>query len=482
MEILFKTSKTEIDIIKKFFVDPNDPESAEDLAQLGRDTIRALAQIYSTGGQIDQMDPATKHWLENPHKNSPSALSAQIGEVLRRETQTRRFDSKFMGQIHPQGSKIGILANLIGAYMNTNRIYRGVSIAEAEMEENSIKWLGSIFGYDTEVSGGNITTGGTTANIEALWVAREKILSQMKTNNRKNDTPLYILSSRWRHYSIDKAATMLGMRLVTVPDNGMFKVDTKILEARAKAISAGGGRIAVIVGIAGETETGMIEDLQGLANIARKFDSFYHIDAAYGGPFVLSKTGYLFSGINQADSITVDPHKMLYTPYSAGAVLFKNSGDHLLISKVHNQGYLRNVVARVEGSMGSGGVIATWATKEMLGNEGIAALLNHNLEMADYCYHKTNSSNLIKPLYKPELNTVLIGIRPEISKVRNNALMKEIEKLTEQVSPGAIYISRNENILHGKDALRFVSMHPYTTTDDIDEMAEFLEGFIGKRI
>ena len=190
------------------------------------------------------------------------------------------------------------------------------------METDSIRWLSEIFGYDTNVSGGNITTGGTTANMEALWVAREKILEADRTNVRKNEKPLYVLVSKYRHYSIDKACNMLGLRLLEVADKD-FKVDVDSLKSKAEAIDKAGGRITVIIGIAGETETGMVEDLNKLSKVAEEYKAFFHVDAAYGGPYVLSQAKNKFCGINKADSIAIDPHKMLYTPYSAGCVYLR---------------------------------------------------------------------------------------------------------------------------------------------------------------
>lgn len=471
----------DLEAIKRFFVDPENPESANDLAKLGANTVLAMAEIYATKGDIAKMTSENRMWLTDP-KSAESPLEQQVGEVLRREAGTRIFDNYFVGQIHPQGSKIGIISNLIGAYMNTNRIYRGVSPAEAEMEIDSIKWMSDIFGYDSKRSGGNITTGGTTANIEALWVARQKAYKDQGVNERKNTEPLYVLVSKYRHYSIDKACNMLGLRLVTIPDDGNFKIDVEALSTRANAIYKAGGKIAAIIGIAGETETGMVEDLTKIADVAKKYGAFFHVDAAYGGPYVLSTEKERFQGINLADSITIDPHKMLYTPYAAGCVVFKEEEDHLLISKVHETRYLRAVVARVEGSMGSAGVIATWATKELLGNKGITTLLNHNLELADFAYRRTNESKILRPIFKPELNTLLIGLKENLglSTEKYNGIMAHIEDVVEDIKPGkTIYVSRNTEIENGKDALRFLANHPFTTEQNVDQVMTFLEDQVG---
>lgn len=474
----------ELTEIQRFFVDPENPQSAEDLVKLGADTIRAMAEIFATRGDISKMTTPTKKWLSTPEL-AETLLEQKVGEILKKESKTRLYDIYFMGQIVTQGNKIGIISNLIGAYMDTNRIYRGVSPSEAEMETDSIKWLANIFGYNSEQSGGNITTGGTTANIEALWIAREKAFDSIHINIRKNNTPLYVLVSKYRHYSIDKACEMLGLRLVTIPDNGNYKIDIKALDKRAEKISRVGGKIIAMVGIAGETETGMIENLEGIAGVAQKFESFFHVDAAYGGPYILSKAKDKFKGIDQADSITVDPHKMLYTPYAAGCILFKNENDHLLISKIHSTRYLRNVVARVEGSMASSGVIATWATIQLLGTEGISTLLNSTLDLTNFSYERLLSSNILRPIFKPELNTILIGLRDDLglSPIRYNSIMECIEEIVEKIEKGkTMYVSRNEKIDKGLDAFRFLVNSPYTTKQSIEELLSFLENEVKAHI
>src|SRR3989339_278414 len=158
--------------VREYFLDPRRPESSESLAELGADTIRAMAQIYATGGDLEKMDSKTQNWLSKSQDSD--ALVEIMGELLHRESATRKFDHKFMGQIHPQGGKVGILANLVAGYMNTNTIVKEVSSSEHRMEHEAVNWLGEMFGYDKEKFSGNIVTDGTLANITALWVAREK--------------------------------------------------------------------------------------------------------------------------------------------------------------------------------------------------------------------------------------------------------------------------------------------------------------------
>lgn len=176
---------------------------------------------------------------------------------------------------------------------------------------------------------------------------------------------------------------------------------------------------------------------------------------------------------------------MLYTPYAAGCILFKNENDHLLISKIHSTRYLRNVVARVEGSMASSGVIATWATIQLLGTEGISTLLNSTLDLTNFSYERLLSSNILRPIFKPELNTILIGLRDDLglSPIRYNSIMECIEEIVEKIEKGkTMYVSRNEKIDKGLDAFRFLVNSPYTTKQSIEELLSFLENEVKAHI
>ena len=442
------------------------------------------------------MVPDIKDWLGNP-REAETDLERVAGEVLRREAKTRRFDHRFVGQIHPQGNKIGVIGNLVAAYMNTNRIFSGVSQSEATMEHVSVRWLAKMFGYESSKSGGNLTTGGTEANIEALWIAREKALAKVHLKNLENKQSMYVFASDQRHYSVDKACELLGLRLITVESNN-FKIDTGDLETKVRDVREGGGLVAAIIGIAGETETGMVEDLQGLAKIAKENHTFFHTDAAYGGPFVLSRAKDIFKGISEADSITVDPHKMLYTPYPAGALVLKDKNDHFLISRVHQVNYLRNVVPRVVGSMGSAGVISTWATLKLFGAEGITALLDHTLDLADYAHKRVSQSEVLRPLYEPELNTLLMGLTKKFKDrwrskgLSDQQIDKEIglmeTEVFDKMNPGDNYIAINSNTDLDPDTkfkfsvFRYIGVHPYTTEKEVEESIAGLESTLTQRL
>ena len=481
--------------MREYFADPRKVESVADLKKLSGEAIEVMAWIFASGGDMSRMAPEVVSWLTESRE--AEGLRNVLGQILEREVGTRRFDNKSMAQIHPQGSKIGVLSMLVAAYMNTNTIVKEGSRGEHRREAEATAWLCEMFGYDPETASGNITTGGTLANQLALWVARDAKMMELGGDNEDHPIgKLTVLTNSYSHYSIDKVCHQLGMKLEKLPADG-YKTNIVALRQRLEWMdSEMRKRIAAVVAVAGETETGQVDDLNAIAEICEEYGVHFHVDAAYGGPFVLSRKGYLFKGINRADSITVDPHKMMWTPYAAGAVLFKDRAKHALVQNgarylqaSTNSGLTgrpseRNfgLSARGEGSMGPGGVIATWATIKLFGKEGLASLLDHTLDMTEYAYKRVEKSEILSARQELELNEFLIGLNlenevlRELTQGRYNEVMLLAKVYVDQVL--GTYISLNEDIDGGRHAWRFIVVHPYTTEEDVEELILNLENTV----
>ncbi|MBS3118247.1 hypothetical protein J4417_01030 [Candidatus Woesearchaeota archaeon] len=252
---------------------------------------------------------------------------------------------------------------------------------------------------------------------------------------------------------------------------------------------AGGQGGKKSIAVAGTTETGNIDDLEGIANLLDEFENefeyrpHFHVDAAHGGGFVFHdlyspKKNGLLKGINRADSITVDPHKMLYTHYNAGCILFKNKQDHYLLKQTadylfKNDGSCNLGQFRVEGSMGLEGAIQTWASLFCLGKKGYQTILQHVLDLTEYLEGKIKATTCFEVLHKREMNILCFRYyNPEFSEEVNNEINKEAQK--RMYDTGKAYIS-NENQLHtiaGEkkkiEVFRAIPMHPWTKREDID--------------
>jgi glutamate decarboxylase len=302
-----------IEKVREFFINPRTGDEAVNLGVTASYVLAGMGMIYGSHRNQELPERFLSGLGDGP-------LGLVVAQLLRNESRTRRFDEKFMGQIHPQGNMVAILAKVVGGYMNTNTIVQEVSPSEHDMEYFVLDWLAKLVGYDHDKYSGNLVSGGSTANLAGLWVAREKLIRKLRTqegDDYRIRAKIVVLGSDMKHYSIEKGSRILGENIeYQKVDSRNFKVDIQAMRDALQSCAEQGVPVMAIVGIAGETETGMVEDLTGLANLAHEYGVHFHVDAAYGGPYVLTDPTR-FAGIELADSVTIDPHKMLYTPCSS---------------------------------------------------------------------------------------------------------------------------------------------------------------------
>lgn len=235
----------------------------------------------------------------------------------------------------------------------------GLFPAVAEIERETLKMLGTILS-NPEASG-HIVTGGTEANVLALWAARALA---------KKNKPEVIVSAS-AHCSFDKAADLLGLKIVKAKLNDRFQVD---VESVRKAVSP---RTIAVVGIAGTTALGVVDPINELSELALEKDLYLHVDAAFGGfvlPF-MKGAGYDAPSFDFAVpgvcSITVDPHKMGLAPIPAGGIVFRNNIFRKAVS--WDISYLsggETEQGTLVGTRSGASAIAVWAVMKHLGLEG----------------------------------------------------------------------------------------------------------------
>ncbi len=211
------------------------------------------------------------------------------------------------------------------AELITNAVnrYMGIWLAApglAQIEANVLRWFCDLVGYPASARG-LLTTGGSLANFSAVVTARRERLPE-------NFLAGTIYVSDQTHHSVQKAALLAGFPLDNVraiPSDSRFRIRVDLLEHRILEDREAERLPFLIVGNAGTTNTGAVDDLPALAEIARRGRLWFHVDAAYGGCFLLTGHGRtVMKGIEQADSITLDPHKGLFLPYGTGSLLVKD--------------------------------------------------------------------------------------------------------------------------------------------------------------
>jgi aromatic-L-amino-acid decarboxylase len=294
------------------------------LAGLALDRIGNFADTLPAQPAHGSGDPAAvARALAEPAPESGAAFEDILEIVFGRAIQAsyNTAGPGYLAYIPGGGLLQSALADLIGDAVNR---YVGVWLAApgfVQLEANAIRWLCDIAGYPPLASG-FFTSGGSLANFTAVVTARRALLPPEFLNGT-------LYCSDQAHHSVTKAATLAGFpeeRVREVPTDPAFRIR---LDALASAIAAdrrAGRAPFLIVGNGGTTNTGAVDDLDALAELAAREGCWLHVDAAYGGFFLLTERGRrALRGIHRADSITLDPHKGLFLPYGTGCLLVRDA-------------------------------------------------------------------------------------------------------------------------------------------------------------
>jgi tyrosine decarboxylase/aspartate 1-decarboxylase len=322
---------------------------------------------------------------------------------------------------HPLAKKI------YTRFLEKNLGDSGLFPAVAELERETVKMLGDLLS-NSEASG-NIVTGGTEANVLALWSARAL--------SKKTNPEVIVPASA--HCSFDKAADLLGLKIVKVRLNDRFAVD---VESIRKAMNP---NTIAIVGIAGTTELGVVDSIEELSEIAQEKNLYLHVDAAFGGfvlPF-LKDIGYEVPSYDFAVpgvcSVTVDPHKMGLAPIPAGGILFRNESYRKAVS--WNISYLsggETDQATLVGTRSGASAIAVWAVMMHLGREGYGKIIKNCMRLTLKLAEEIPSIRGLGVVREPMMNVV--GLKSDAVDIRKVAEQLRLRRWAVSLFPHHIRI------------------------------------------
>ncbi len=277
--------------------------------------------------------------------------------------------------------------------------------------------------HDPRHALGAFCSGGTVANITALWAARNRLCGPSgefrgiareglaKALRHLDCAGLAVLVSRRAHYSLGKAVDLLGIgrdNLVTVETDENSRIDLQRLREHSRRLQGEGMRVLALVGIGGTTETGNVDPLEAMADLAQELNCHFHVDSAWGGPTLFSRTYRpLLRGIERADSVTIDAHKQLYVPMGAGMVVFKD--PETLASIEHHAAY---IIRRGSKDLGShtlegsrpGMAMLVHAGLSIIGRKGYELLMDGGIERARRFAGMIESHPDFELVTAPELN------------------------------------------------------------------------------
>jgi len=255
-------------------------------------------------------------------------LLEEVEQLLANETVKTR-SPMFLGYVTPPSLEVAALGDALSAIVNQNVSFAALSPVGTALEATVVRWLGQIVGYP-QTNGGILTSGGSSANLYGLATARYRLLGHRfsEDGNYADPRHLSIYCSEETHHSVEKAATLLGLGskgVRRVPTDNSHRVQLDVLRSAIEEDLDGGiAAPMAIVGNAGTRLCCAFDDIAGLRSLADEFGLWLHVDAAYGGFLRLAETPPSGAeAIPLADSVVLDPHKLLFVPFDCGSLLVK---------------------------------------------------------------------------------------------------------------------------------------------------------------
>lgn len=444
-----KIIKTNIEYLKKLFIMPESPDK---FVEFGHELLELIHDFFQEKGGIHSsatLPQLSGIFDQTSIPDSPSLIKDVLSEIKSKviDHSVKVGNPYYIGHMTSAIPYFMILLEMIIAALNQNQVKIETAKASSFVERELVAWLHnlifnkkSIFYekniHNPKVSLGNVTSGGTLSNVTALMVARERAFPPdgdfpgLRVAGAEKALQYYgydrgvVLVSTRGHYSITKAANILGIgesNVINIPVDTNNRINIKQLLRRIKSFHGNRKnertKIISIVGIAGTTETGNVDDLETLSKIAMDTGAYFHVDAAWGGPALLvDEYRPLFRGIDRADSVAFDSHKLLYCPMSMGLALFRSEKDLGYIK--HSSRYVirKNSVDTgrftLEGSRPFA-CLKPWASLKIIGSKGYGLLFRHARNSTDYFKEILDTCQNFETLNNPELFILNYRFIPE---------------------------------------------------------------------
>ncbi len=444
--------KSNLEYLRKLFIMPDSPDK---FVEFGNELLEMIHDFFQEKGGIHSsisLPELSKIFNQKSLPHEPHLIKDVLAEIKHKiiAHSVKVGNPYYIGHMISAVPYFMILLEMIIAALNQNQVKIETAKASSFVERELVAWLHRLIFrrkdrfYETHIQNprvalGNVTTDGTLANVTALLVARERafppdgdfpgirIAGMHRAFQHYGCERAVVLVSTRGHYSIKKTVHLLGLgeeNVVTIPVDEKNRIRIDRLQQKIDSLTKSGAgkrtRIMAIVGIAGTTETGNVDDLDALGKIARKTGTYFHVDACWGGSALLAEEyRRLFKGISTADSVSIDAHKLLYCPMSMGLILFRNEKDLNTIR--HSSKYIirRNSVDTgrftVEGSRPFA-ALKPWASLKIIGRQGYGILMKQAQKATENLLNIIAHCGNFEALNDPDLFILTYRFIPEALK------------------------------------------------------------------
>jgi len=451
---------------------PLEPDAA-DRATLMTAATQYIEEFLTTLPEQPGFRTGTLSQLKTMHIGNETKPLNTLLAVLRNEVDAVGINSasgKHMGYIPGGGLVASAVADLLAAAANR---YPGIAYSSpgaVEIENQIIRWLTALVGYP-ESAHGNLTSGGSIANLIAIKAARD--FHHVDSGNVK--TAVIYFSSQ-THHCVHKALHITGLHEAVwrpVGLNEQYQMDHRQLRQQIEADVAAGLNPFLVVATAGTTDTGAVDPLQEIAALCRRHHVWFHIDAAYGGFFMLAdEVKDKFKGVELSDSIVMDPHKTLFMPYGSGVVLLRDR-QILLASNAHQAAYMTDAYGREEIDPADAGPelsrhfrgLRMWLPLQLHGLAPFKAALTEKILLCRY-FHDRVAALGFETGPAPDLSVAIFRYAGDPDNAINDRLIHALH------ADGRIFLS--STTIAGKRWIRCAVVHFRTHQGEIDLALEMI--------
>lgn len=434
-----------------------------------------LEQLPYSPAYIERPDMG-RALYDSPIKDNAEDIE-EVLEVLRWNVDTVGINSaspRMLGYIPGGGLFHSALGDFLAAIANRYAGHVDSSPGAVRMENYLLRWMGSLVGYPRSAAG-NLTSGGSLANLNAIVTARD---SRDVSGNLIEKSVVYLTDHA--HHSIDRSLHVAGLdrclkRRISVDDG--YRVNADMFLTAVKDDTAAGLHPWLVVASAGTTNSGSVDPLVPIGDIAREYGLWFHVDGAYGAFFALCDEGRaVLEGMDRSDSIIMDPHKTLFLPYGSGAVLVRDG--KLLFESYHWRADYAQDVSDDSEEFSPCDLspeltkhfrgLRLWLPLKLVGVAAFRAALKEKILLARHFYQKIEEMDGFETGPFPDLSIVTYRYMPTRGSPDefNRRLVENIRR------EGRILISSTR--LNGNFVLRMAAVSFRTHLDDIDETLEIL--------
>lgn len=474
MKILEKQKKKKVNVdvehLIKLFIMPDSPDK---FIEFGTELLDLIHSFFQEKGGIHSsisISALSKLFSNINIPDEPILLKDILYDIKTKliAHSVKVGNPYYIGHMTSAIPYFMILLEMIIAALNQNQVKIESAKASTFLEREFVAWMHRlVYNKDPKfykaniqnrhIAIGTITLDGTLANLTALLVARNKAFPPdgdfpgiretgiAEAYRHYGYSKAVVMVSQRGHYSLDKVASILGIgrqNVIKIPVNSQNKMDTAVLEQKCEEIRLQNAmgrertKIIAVVGIGGTTETGNVDDFAEIRRITTKYEAFFHIDAAWGGGVLMVNSfRHILKGIELADSVSIDAHKLMYCPVAMGVVLFKNRKD------LNNIKHTANYIIRPDSvDLGRFNVEGTrpfaalkpWTSFQVLGRGGFKLLFSHAFDLTNTLRSLVDLHPHFEAMSTPELFIFTYRFVPKKVQDYINRLMFEIKNSAEE--------------------------------------------------